>query len=69
MIKKIDFGAVKARGNRIPTQEILKNMQKLSYHGVSVLARSARKCERKLLVDILINDLAQKPRKYNCLKI
>ena len=46
MIKKINFGGLIvrarscARGNRIPTQQTSKNMQKLQYHGV--LGRSAR---------------------------
>jgi len=46
MIKKNNFGGLIvrarscARGNRIPTQQASKNMQKLQYHGV--LGRSAR---------------------------
>ena len=50
MIRKIDLRTleVRARGNRTLAQLILKNMQKSPYHGVALLARSARTSARKI---------------------
>ena len=57
MIRRIDWRSleVRARTETAPHQANLENMQKLPYHGVSALTRSARTSARTKFWCTLLN--------------